>query len=77
MRQEGFWQRGLRGAWTITQVELATGLLFNRNYKVWDYRKLPMNFRGQICLPYSLLWIPVSWGAEALYDLLDRGSACK
>ena len=72
LRRGGLWQRGVGGALTITQVELATGLLFNRDHKVWDYRKLPLNFRGQICLPYSLLWIPVSWGAEALYGLLDR-----
>lgn len=77
LRRGGLWLRGVGGALTITQVELATGLLFNRDHKVWDYRKLPLNFRGQICLPYSLLWIPVSWGAEALYGLLDRGTACK
>ena len=64
--------RALAGAGIITSVELLTGLLTNRNYTVWDYRQLPLNFHGQICLPFSLLWIPVSLGAMGLYRLLDR-----
>ena len=64
--------RGLAGAGVITTVELLAGLLFNRGYRVWDYRQLPANFKGQICLPYFLLWIPLSLGAMALYGFLDR-----
>ena len=64
--------RGGMGALIITQVELLTGLLVNRNYNVWDYRQEPLNFYGQICLPFSLLWIPISLGAMYLYDRLDR-----
>ena len=64
--------RCVAGAGIITAVELVAGLLCNREYRVWDYRQVPMNFMGQICLPYSLLWIPVSLGAMALYDLADR-----
>ena len=62
----------LMGAGVITAVELATGLLVNRSFRVWDYRDMPANFLGQICLPFSLLWIPVSLGAMALYRCLDR-----
>lgn len=64
--------RTVAGAGVITTVELAAGLLFNRDYQVWDYRNLPLNFHGQICLPFSLLWLPVSAGALALYDRLDK-----
>ena len=64
--------RGITGAATITTVELLTGLLANRDYSVWDYRGMPLNFHGQVCLPFSLLWIPLSLGAMLLYDLLDR-----
>ena len=60
------------GACVITAVELVTGLLVNRSFRVWDYRDMPANFLGQICLPFSLLWIPVSLGAMALYRCLDR-----
>ena len=62
----------LLGAGIITAVELLTGLLVNRGYRVWDYRQMPLNFLGQICLPFSLLWIPVSLGAMALYRTLDK-----
>ncbi len=64
--------RCLVGAGIITGVELAAGMLVNRDHHVWDYRAMPLNFMGQICLPYSLLWIPVSLGAMMLYCLVDR-----
>ena len=64
--------RGIAGAGVITTVELLAGFLFNRDYRVWDYRQLPANFKGHICLPFSLLWIPLSIGAMALYGFLDR-----
>ena len=60
------------GAVGITVVELAAGLAANRQHQVWDYRQIPLNYRGQICLPYSLLWVPVSLGGMALYGLLDQ-----
>ena len=60
------------GAGIITAVELLTGLLVNRTYRVWDYRQMPFNFLGQICLPFSLLWLPVSLGAMVLYRQLDK-----
>ena len=64
--------RSLAGAGIITMVELLAGLLFNRDYRVWDYRHLPLNFHGQICLPFFLLWIPLSLLGMVLYRLLDR-----
>ena len=64
--------KALLGSAVITGVELTAGLLFNRNYDVWDYRKLPFSFLGQICLPYSLLWVPVGFGAMILYRSLDQ-----
>ena len=64
--------RALMGTLVITSVELLAGLLFNRNYAVWDYRHLPGNFYGQICLPYSLLWLPLSLAAMKLYRKLDN-----
>jgi uncharacterized membrane protein len=65
--------RALMGMLVITSVELLAGLLFNRGYKVWDYRNMPWNFYGQICLPFSLLWLPVSLGAMWLHQALDKG----
>ena len=63
---------GLLGCAAVTAGELATGLAVNRSYTVWDYRTMPVNFMGQICLTFSLLWIPVSLFAMMLYGILDR-----
>ena len=56
----------------ITALELTTGLLVNQDYSIWDYRSVSYNFLGQICLPFSLLWIPVSLFAMWLYDRAAR-----
>ena len=64
--------RMLVDAGVITLVELATGLLVNRDYHVWDYRSVPINFKGQICLPFSLLWVPVSWIGMRIYGLIEN-----
>ena len=65
--------KALLGAGAITAVELGVGLVANRDHEVWDYRQMPLNFRGQICLPYSLLWVPVSIMAMGLDSLLEKG----
>ena len=74
-------ERLILGPAVITAVELATGLLVNRNFGVWDYRAMPGNFLGQICPSYTLLWLPLSLAATALYarteKLLDRVIADK
>lgn len=64
--------RGVVGGELITGVELLFGLLVNRNYTVWDYRNMPLQYRGQICLPYTLLWMPLSLGGMALYRVLRQ-----
>lgn len=60
------------GSAICTAGELATGLAVNRDYSVWDYRRLPGNFRGQICLPFSVLWMPLSAVAAKVYQWCDR-----
>ncbi len=64
--------RSLVGAGIITGVEFTAGLLVNKSYGVWDYRDMPMNVRGQICLPFCLLWVPIGLGATLLYAFLDK-----
>ena len=66
--------RAAGGSGGCTLGELGTGLIFNRDYAVWDYRALPGNFRGQICLLFSALWVPLSALAEVLYGLLEQKS---
>ena len=56
------------GAALVTAVELAVGLLVNRDLSIWDYSGLQYHFRGQICLNFSLLWMPVSLVGMWLYE---------
>lgn len=64
--------RAVVGAAIVTAVELAFGMAVNRNYTVWDYRSLPLNFMGQICLRFSLLWVGLSAVAMAVFSRLER-----
>ncbi len=54
--------RILVSAALITLVELLFGVVCNLllGLSVWDYSAMPMNFLGQICLPYFLIWIFLS-----------------
>ena len=64
--------RALLSALFITLTELIFGLVVNlrMGLRVWDYSRMPFNFAGQICLPFSLLWFflcpPLSalWGRK-------------
>lgn len=64
--------KGVAGSGVITGVELLTGMAVNRKHQIWDYRGMPANYRGQICLLYSVFWVPVSLFGMALYKKLDR-----
>lgn len=66
------WKQALIGAAIITVLELLTGCIVNLwlGWAVWDYSDMPLNLLGQICVPYILLWIPVSLAAIILDDWL-------
>ena len=51
-------EKSLYGAISITIIELIFGIIFNIILKmnVWDYSSYPINFLGQICLEYFILW---------------------
>ena len=65
------WQ-SLIGAVVVTIAELLAGLIVNVWFKwgVWDYSTLPINLFGQVCLYYTILWIPLSTFAIWLDDFL-------
>lgn len=46
------------GALVITALELVVGIFDNiiMHWQVWDYSDMPLNFMGQICLPFSCFW---------------------
>ena len=44
-----------------TTIDFTCGMICNQNYEVWDYRALPFNFMGQVCLhPSSSMFPPRS-----------------
>lgn len=64
--------QGIIGSAIVTGAELATGMILNvwLGLGVWDYSGMPLNYKGQICLPFSILWIFVSIAAVVLDDWL-------
>jgi len=68
----GFLWQCLIGAVIVTTLEFITGLVVNvrLGLDVWDYSNQPFNVMGQICLGFSLLWIPLSGVAVMLDDYL-------
>ncbi len=47
----------------ITVTELLFGIFLNIILKlnVWNYSNLPLNFMGQICIPFSFMWFLISY----------------
>jgi len=47
----------------ITSIEFLAGEYLNRylGMGIWSYEEVPMNFDGQICLPFAFLWFGLSY----------------
>ena len=56
----------------ITVIEYLCGCIWNRRYGVWDYRKEPLNCKGQICLRFSALWCLISSAALQVCRIVDE-----
>ena len=57
-----------------TTVDFTCGMICNQNYEVWDYRALPFNFMGQVCLQNSTVYtVAASLILWVFYPLMDRG----
>ena len=54
----------------VTPAELIFGLLFNKGHEIWDYTNMPLNFAGQICLPFAFAWCFISIIGIVLDDYL-------
>ena len=60
------------GAIIVTAFEFITGCIVNLwlGLNIWDYSNEPLNVMGQICLPFTFIWIilsidftsPISYG---------------
>ena len=55
-------KQGVIGACMVTVLEFITGCIVNiwLGWNVWDYSNMPLHILGQVCLPFSLLWILLS-----------------
>ena len=64
--------QGAIGSSIVTVLELVSGIILNLwlGLGIWDYSNMPFNFLGQICLPFSLLWVALSIVAVVLDDWL-------
>lgn len=53
------------GGLTATAVEYAYHWAGERflGVRFWDYRRVPGNLRGRVCLPFSLAWGLLVWAA--------------
>ena len=67
-----FWKQCIIGAVIVTAVEFLAGCIINLGlgWNVWDYSNIPFNILGQICLPFSMLWILISAVAIVIDDHL-------
>lgn len=56
----------------ITLSELISGIILNINMHlcIWDYSEIPMNFKGQICVPFVFLWVLMSIFALIVEEFL-------
>ena len=54
--------KAFSAAVAVTAVELVFGIVFNLGFgmKVWNYANMPLNFLGQICPTFSLLWCGIA-----------------
>lgn len=66
------WKQAICGTVLITVLEFLSGCIINiwLDWNVWDYSNIPFNILGQICLPYIILWIPLTIIAIVLDDYL-------
>ena len=63
----------------ITSGELLVGEILNRrlDMKIWNYRSMPFNYDGQICLLYSLVWLLLSVFGIAADDIIRHFVFCE
>lgn len=63
----------LIGAVIITTIELVSGIIVNLVLKlqVWDYSIYTFNYKGQICLLFSVIWYLLSYSIYHLFHIIN------
>ena len=63
----------LLNALVCTSIDFTTGMVANQNFELWDYRPLPFNFMGQVCLQNSMVYsIAATLIVWVVYPLMDK-----
>ena len=62
----------LLNALVCTSIDFTTGMVANQDFSLWDYRDMPFNFMGQVCLQNSMVYsIAATLIVWVFYPLLD------
>lgn len=66
------WQQDIIGAVIVTAIEFVSVCIINiwLGWDVWDYSDMPFNILGQICLPFTVIWLLLAIVAIILDDYL-------
>ena len=64
------WLQALACAALVTLVEFCAGCVLNLwiGLDIWDYSGIPFNLLGQICLPFSLVWLVLCFLFILVFD---------
>lgn len=62
------------GTIIVTLIEFISGCYLNiyLGLGIWDYSHVPFNFLGQVCLPFSIIWMLLSIPVIYLDDYLKN-----
>lgn len=62
------------GTTIVTLIEFISGCYLNiyLGLGVWDYSHVPFNLLGQVCLPFSIIWVFLSIPVIYLDDYLKN-----
>lgn len=65
--------QGIMGSAFITFLEFIIGemSLHGLIQPMWNYANLPLNYKGIICLPFSIIWIGLSIIAIVVADYIN------
>ena len=63
----------LFGALLITLMELIIGKMFIAGYLpvMWDYSSVPLNYQVIVCVPFSVVWMALSFVAIIVADAIN------
>ena len=67
----------LMGMILTTLIELIAGWLLDVCFHArwWDYSNVPLNFKGYICLPFSIIWgVAIVFVVKVVQPLMEKGS---